>query len=1011
MTSMSRVRCWVWAVIVGLVGVSAFGVWQLLLVAPPATETLQREAEQAERAGDLVRTATIADQILARDPHDQGTLLRAIRVAVKRHELEQAAGYLNWCVDPPDHENGVPAPADYYSTMGLAGEAFFRAGYVGPAENCLRRGLRFNQPTLQTAHTRLAFFLSVEGRRWESVPHLLEQLRHGQPSVDQLLWLGDLQAIVGEERLLDPWAKADPYDLGPRLPTAIRELAQHNPVNAAQRLIKLAARYPKCVEVGVQLGKAALELGLYDDPTEDVQLWRQRATDAFLSWHASHGVVEGDIHPDLWAVRGRWFMTRNHSRAAIRCFAEALRLNPDQQYANYQLAQLLQAESQNSVAKQCVQRAEKLSELFRIINLIYDNRQHVGLLRQAAEQTESLGRLWEAWGWYRMVLAVEPKAEWAWQNSTRLRKRLDAGQLERVLPEANPNVGLDLAPYPLPDWNLLKESLPHGSHDTAPAAVAIQFADESREVGLDFNYFNCPHDGSGERSFEFTGGGVAVIDFDLDGWPDLYFTQGCRLPEQPGQRSQREFLDQLYRNIRGERFQDVTAACGVVEDRFSQGVTVGDYDADGFPDLYVANIGPNRFLRNNGDGTFDDVSTETGTSGDAWSTSCVLADVNADGLSDLYVVNYLTGDDVYTRVCRDPDGSPRLCYPQVFPSAADQFYLNRGDGTFEESSKRCGVQDSTGRGLGIVAADFEGDGRLNLFVANDTTANFYFRNGAARPGDDPEFSEEGISSGLAFDSSGQAQASMGVAAADVDRDGRLDLFVTNFEREYNNLYLQPAAGLFTDSIAKSGLHEAGYLMLGFGTQFLDADLDGWPDLFVANGHIDDFTRRGIAYRMPSQFFRNRGGGAFRELPAADLGKYFEGKYLGRAVARVDWNRDGLEDLVVGHLGSPTALLTNRTRSAGRFLALELRGITSSRDAIGARVVLRIGTEIQHHQLIAGDGYQASNERRLVTGVGNAARIDEVVVSWPSGLRQSFENLPTNTGWIAIEGSSQLVRQQ
>ncbi len=1008
MTSISRANCGVWMAIIGLAGISALGIW--FLVVARSLSTLQWEAEQAEHAGDLARAASMADQILAQHPHDQEMLWRAIRVAIKRKEWKQAAGYLRRCGDPTDQEKDAPLPADYLSTMELAGEAFFQAGYVDLAEQCFRRSVRFKQVTFQPAHTRLAFLLSVEGRRWEAVPHLMEQLKHGQTSVDQLLWLGNLQAIVGDEERLESWTKLDPDGLGPKLGTATRKLAQHNPIDAARRLVPLAIAHPECVEVGIQLGRAALELGESDKSAEEMQLWRQRATEAFLRWHSSPGMADRDRHPDLWTLRGRWFLAREQSRAAIRCFAEALRLNPDQQSANYQLGQLLPRETQNSVAEKCVRRAAQLSELFRITNLLYDNRQHVGLLRQAAEQTEALGRLWEAWGWYRMVLAVEPKTEWAWQNATRLRKRLDTEQPERVLPEANPIAGLDRAPYPLPDWSLLNTAIPHGSHGTPSATAAIRFEDQSREVGLDFHYFNCPHDGSGERSFEFTGGGVAVLDFDGDGWPDLYFTQGCRLPEKD-QQIPHEFLDRLYRNVQGQRFQDVTAACGIVEDRFSQGVTVGDYDADGFPDLYVANIGPNRFLRNNGDGTFQDVSTETGTAGNSWSTSCVLADMNADSLPDLYVVNYLTGDDVYNRVCRDPDGSPRLCYPQVFPAAADQFYVNRGDGTFEESSTRSGVQDTTGRGLGIVAADFEGNGRLNLFVANDTTANFYFRNSTVKAGELAEFSEEGVSSGLAFDSSGQAQASMGVAAADVDRDGRLDLFVTNFEREYNNLYLQPAAGQFTDAIAKSGLQDAGYLMLGFGTQFLDADLDGWPDLFVANGHIDDFTRRGIAYRMPPQFFRNKGGGVFRELPATGLGSYFEGKYLGRAVARVDWNRDGLDDLVIGHLGSSAALLTNRTQPAGRFLALELRGSTSSRDAIGARVALRMGSDIQHHQLIAGDGYQASNERRLVMGVGPATRIDQLIVSWPSGLTQSFADLPTNTAWTVIEGRSQLVARE
>lgn len=1008
MTSRSRITCWA-GISIGLVTATIWGIWLWLPVAAPSTATLRLEAEQAENSGDLARAAVITDRFLTFESHDQGMLLRAIRVAIKQNKLQQAIGYLATFSTSVDQEKSVAFSDEAVSTLSLAADALLQAGYVDSAENCLRHIALYSPSALRSTPTRLGYLLSCEGRRWEAVPHLVAQLKLGQTSFDHLLWLGNLQAIVGDEALLETWNAVDPAGLGPRLATAIRKLAEHDPRHAAEILIPLAEVHPDCVEIGVQLGKAALELGQLDRPSDEMRLLRQRTVDSFLRWHGSNRVRNRDSHPDLWVLRGRWFSSKRDLRAATRCFAEALRLNPDQQYANYQLAQLLQRDSQSAIAKKCIERAEKLSELFRIINLLYDNRNHVDLLRQAAEQTESLGRLWEAWGWYRIALTVDPKAEWAWDNSSRLRKRLDAGLTERVLPESYPIAGLELANYPLPDWHKLNEPPFIVSQDVAPEVTEIQFEERSRDAGLDFTYFNSPHDGSGERTFEFTGGGIGVLDFDADGWPDLYFTQGCSNPAQSVPQPQRDFLDRLYRNMEGQRLVDVTSDCGIAEDHFSQGVTVGDFDADGFPDLYVANIGPNRFFRNNGDGTFDDVTPTTGTAGDSWSTSCVMVDLNADGLPDLYVVNYLAGDEVFTRVCQESDGSPRLCYPQVFPSSADLLYINNGNGTYQESTRLAGIHDVNGRGLGVVAADFEGTGRLGLFVANDTTANFYFRNNSQQPGGIPTFAEEGISSGLAFDASGQAQASMGVAAADVDHDGRLDLFVTNFEREYNNLYLQSATGLFTDSISHSGLQDPGYLMLGFGTQFLDADLDGWSDLFVANGHIDDFTRKGIPYRMPPQFFRHVGNGIFRELPAAGLGRYFGGKYLGRAVARLDWNRDGLDDLAIGHLDSPSLLLTNRTPAIGRFLSLQFRGIVSSRDAIGTRIELRIGDQIRQHQLTAGDGYQSSNERRLVMGAGHATQIDQIIVTWPSGLRQSFENLSTNTQWTVIEGVKQLIR--
>lgn len=983
-------------------GLCLLVAWFIARSLPRPTAALWQKAIQAERDGDLVQADLTARQILDREPGNTAAQLLAIRIAVQRQQWQAARDYVSKfsVTDAPD-----PAATE---TLSTAGDALFQAGFVAGAEVCFQRVL-IHDPKNLAAHTRLAFLLSCQGRRWKSVPHLMELLQQARISADQLLWLADLQALVGDDALLNKWVALDPAAPGPHLGIAIRELARRQPVDAAKRLLTLLAEHPDFQEAGIQLGNAALELGQLDDPSGEAIELTQRATDAFLQWHAL--IADSvDAHPDLWVLRGRWLLAREDRAAATRCFVEAVRLNPDQRFANYQLAQLLPRDHADPVVTNCLRRVEQLDMLIRTTNLVHDNRDHIELLRQAAEQSEAMGRLWEAWGWCRLILAVEPASEWAWQRSRILRGRLNDERPSRVLSSVDPTSELDLARYPIPDHGLFQPVASEASRSTPPverSAVPIRFEDVSHDVGLNFNYFNSADDEPGSRSFEFTGGGIAVIDFDVDGWPDLYFTQGCRWPHQTGQQ---EHLDRLYRNIEGQRFEVTTAPSGIVEDGFSQGATVGDFDSDGFPDLYVANIGPNQFFRNNGDGTFSNVTQAAGTSGDDWSTSAALADVNGDGLPDLYVVNYLSGDDVFTRICHDPDGHARLCYPQIFPAAADRFYWNRGDGTFAESSESSGIRDTNGRGLGIVAADFEGQGRLGFFVANDTTANFYFRNSTAHAEEIPAFTEEGVLSGLAFDFAGQPQAGMGVAAADSDQDGRLDLFVTNFEKEYNNLYRQPVAGLFTDAIATSGMKDASYPMLGFGTQFLDADLDGWPDLFVANGHIDDFTRHGTPYRMPPQFFRNQGPGQFRELAGNELGPYFRGKYLGRAVARLDWNRDGLDDLVIGHLGEPTVLLANRTKESGRFLALELRGVKSSRDAIGTRVELHTGNRVSHYQLTAGDGYQASNDHRLVMGIGDARQVDRLAIWWPSGHRQSFKDLATNAAWLAIEGRDQLLRQ-
>jgi hypothetical protein len=333
--------------------------------------------------------------------------------------------------------------------------------------------------------------------------------------------------------------------------------------------------------------------------------------------------------------------------------------------------------------------------------------------------------------------------------------------------------------------------------------------------------------------------------------------------------------------------------------------------------------------------------------------------------------------------------------------------LSRGDGTFENVTRSSGVDVPNGYGLGIVAADFDGSGRLNLFVANDETANFYFVNHTDRPGGTLRFVEQGLLAGLAFDADGLAQACMGIAAGDADGDGLVDLYVSNFYNESDTLYVQQPGGLFIDKTRAAGLRDPAFAPLGFGTQFIDGELDGLRDLVLTNGHIDDLRVIGQPYEMSPQYFRNIGGGKFQELAAASLGKFFEGKYLGRGLARLDWDRDGKEDFAVSHIRSPAALVLNRTEKTGHYLSLCLRGITADRDAIGTSVRVSVGEKTWTQQLTAGDGYQASNERRLVFGLGETSKIDRLHVRWLTGTEQTFTDVPADAEYIILEGRPSL----
>ncbi|HVV99420.1 MAG TPA: CRTAC1 family protein, partial [Planctomycetaceae bacterium] len=402
-----------------------------------------------------------------------------------------------------------------------------------------------------------------------------------------------------------------------------------------------------------------------------------------------------------------------------------------------------------------------------------------------------------------------------------------------------------------------------------------------------------------------------------------------------------------------------------------------------------------------------DATAPSGAAGDDWTTSALMADLNGDALPDIYAVNYLSGD-VFERNCEN-HGVPMQCAPTMFPGAQDRLYLSNGDGSFRDATDAAGIRVPDGKGLGIVAADFDGSGRLSLFIANDTTANFFWVNESRDPGGIPKLVERAISSGVAFDAEGRAQACMGIGAADCDGNGLLDLFVTNFYNESNTLYLQRSPLQFSDETRPAGLRDPGFARLGFGTQFLDGELDGWPDLVVTNGHINDFHDEKIPYRMSPQYYRNRGAGRFDEASSQVLGPYFAGAYLGRALAKLDWNADGLADFVVTHVDRPPALLTNRTERIGKYIALELRGVAGERDAIGATVRVRVGGREWLQQVTAGDGFECTNQRRLIFGLGDAGSVDECTIRWRSGHEQSYRDLEPGQTHLVIEGRPQLLR--
>ncbi len=936
-------------------------------------------AEVALTSGDFATALMLADKELRQNPNSSQALLIAGVAAQGIHQPEVAARYFARVSDDGD-VNSIRA------LVALSAQAL-SDGRARDAERFLRRALEID-PNHVEATDRLIFLLVLEGRNWETHDFILRALRSGRVEWNHLIVIGSNKTQLDESgKFSTVCLNAVPSDPLPLLPEARTQFRLQNAKSARQLAERIVAARPEVMEAQGLLGSILAEGA---DPAE------------FLQWHQRLPAV-ADRDPAVWYSRGVWAMKTGQVEGAVRCFAESLLLNPNAIGPNHQLSLALGSLQREDWALEIGERVRDLTRLDSLVRQL-TTPPDVTQIRDIVALQEKLGRYWEAAAWCHIVGAHLFTEKWPTETALRLRRSLEASQTATIA-TANPAVKYDLTKYPLPVWKFSESASP--LLPDASADHPVSFTDEAAAANLRFTYRNGAVEHL-ESMFELDGGGVAVLDFDQDGWPDLYLTQGGTLP--PG--VDRTDQDMLYRNLGNGRFEPVTGPSLAGDTGYSQGVTVGDFDNDGFPDLVVANIGPNTIYRNNGDGTFTDVTIESGAAGNEWTSSCVLVDVNGDSLPDLYAVNYLNIDDVLSRTCRRDTAS--RCAPDQFTPQQDRLYLNLGDGRFEDITQQAGIVDQDGRGLGIVAADFDESHRISLFVGNDMSRNFFFANQTPSRGAAPQFLERGLLQGVAVDSRGIPKASMGIAAGDANGDGRLDLFITNFYRESNNLYVQNVDHTFSDGSRAANLSEAGVYMLGWGAQFLDGELDGFPDLLVTNGHVHRPSDPAVPFRMPPQYFRNRGNGRFAESTAASLGGYFQGNYLGRSMARLDWNRDGLEEACISPLDTPVALLTNRTRDHGHFVALKLVGESSnadgkgssSRDAIGATVRVRAGGREWQRQLTAGDGYQASNERKLTFGLGELAVVDEIEVRWPSGRVQSLGKLNVDAEYVVVEGRSQ-----
>jgi enediyne biosynthesis protein E4 len=525
------------------------------------------------------------------------------------------------------------------------------------------------------------------------------------------------------------------------------------------------------------------------------------------------------------------------------------------------------------------------------------------------------------------------------------------------------------------------------------APPGFRFVDATEGAGIHFRHNSGAY--GGKLLPETLGSGCAFLDYDADGWQDILLVNGM---DWPGHKRQRT-TPKLYRNNRNGTFTDVTKSAGLDEEMYGMGVAVGDYNNDGFPDIFITCVGESRLFRNTGKGTFVDVTKASGLSGkQGLSTSAIWFDYDRDGLLDLLVCNYVHWSAERDVFCSLDGKNKSYCTPEAYRGDTCWLYHNRGNGTFEEVTATSGIFDSSSKSLGVAMLDYDQDGWPDVLVANDTQPNKLYKN--LHNG---KFKDVAVEAGLAFSVEGKARAGMGVDVADFDNSGKPGIVITNFDNEMIGLYR--ATGKAYDDVAmQTGLGAASRNTLGFGCVFFDADLDGLLDIAVANGHIDETVRniRGnVGYAQPAQLFLNLGGGKFRDQ-AAEVGGGYDLPKVGRGLAVGDFDRDGDLDVLLTTNNGPAYLYRNDQMSGNKSIRFQLVGTKSNRDAIGAKVQIYYNGQVASRMVRSGSSYLSQSELPVTFGLGKQDQIDRMVVQWPNGGTEEHSHLAAERSFQVTE---------
>ena len=947
---------------------------------PPNRDQIIAAAERMEAQGNYDGAAAKLSEWLLVDPQDGETVFRYANLSARKGDLSAAIEILQ-SIPVDDPIAGLPA-------LGQAADWCLALNRYDDAEASYLKILAV-VPDAAVAHRKLAFLYNRQGRRHEAAEHVYALCRQGnvrQDELHSLIQLGDA--------MFDP----------PSEPSAEDGQPKYHPIGESglARKLFMDERFGEAVE----LLRPAIEAG--QQPPSILAFFgrccAEAQDDASFQWWLGKTDPQTQNFSEYWAAVGTMLWSQGNPEMAARALLEALERDPKDFRSIVRLRAALKALGRDEEAEQWAERWKTLRDIAAVNNRIADSATpNSEAMDRIGELLESMGRTMESVLWrYLAGFYRRDAAESLQQLQLELRQLVEAGD---GLPDQQTRLcGMKLDEYPLPpqQWMPQVSQTSIAALPEAKQPQPARFANIADAIGLDHAYHVAATDQDrGFSVYQSVGGAVAVLDYDLDGRSDLYFTQGgCDPPEFIGDES-----NVMYRNLAratGElpQLQPVTLPAHLETRRYSTGVTVGDWNQDGFADIVVANIGRNSLWINSGDGSFREVDFDTADDKTLLSTSLAMGDLTGDAIPDVFELNYLHDPELSKRPERNPQGQVvSTMMPADFNPGLDRVIRNDGRATptFHPISD---AENAANKGLGVILGDFDESPGNEVFVGNDTDPNQLW----VRSADGSGWNDVAMLRGCAYAYDGVPTASMGVAAADFDGNGALDFHVTNFQDETVSLYLSEGK-LYHDRNVRYQLAAPSDVVLGFGTQALDYDNDSRPDLFVANGHIEQAVTIPAPFKQPPQLFANLGRRFALTFPE-DASGYLQGLHVGRGVARLDLNRDGKSDLAVTHLGETSALLLNQTESDNHWLQLQLIGTASERDAIGAKVDLHFGGRTLSQWVLAGDGFFAKNESTVSFGLGTETAIDSVQIRWPSGQQQTVTDLKSDQRWLVIEGQNQ-----